>query len=213
MMKTQHSILALFFSLFCFLSFTGTVWAQDPAESANTEVQATEVLPTHVEMVSVETASEDLHPNLQLEKIWESGFDMQFNIGASAMDLQSHDLFGFDLGIKLGYRWKYGGIYFNFNDDLVFNDERGFGNNFTIDLRGIFYVPLKDNMELALGVGFGISQFTMAIPLSAGLNWHFDHLTLGFEINYLPAMHFVECGSGISFIHDLKLHFVLGYTY
>ena len=203
----------MFFSFFCFLGFTSPVWAQEPADSAFPETQATEVVPVHVEMVSTGTTSDDLRSNLQLEKIWERGFDMQFNVGASSMDLSTHEVFGYDLGLKLGYRWKYGGIYFNFNYDMLFYPDSGVGHSFTIDGRGIFYVPLTENMELALGVGFGTSHFTVSIPLSAGLNWHLDHLTLGFEVNYLPVMEFIECGSGIEFIHDLKLHFVIGYTY
>ncbi|MBO5754069.1 MAG: hypothetical protein J6S69_10360 [Proteobacteria bacterium] len=142
------------------------------------------------------------------EKSWQRGFDMRFNFGALLLFADKNIDGGFGLRLDLGYRWKYVGIYAECNVLYTLGMMAllyGWG------VRGLFYIPLRENLEFVLGLG--VTQqglMGLDIPVSAGLNWHLGDMVLGLDLIYDPVMWPDE---PYDTFHNISLNLAIGYTF
>ena len=159
----------------------------------------------------------DLNDDM-LEKAWQQGFDLRFHLAPSFMIYSvDHEYYhdtalflGLEGGIEWGYRWKYGGIYLFAS--MSYTRLVGDGDVPSEDcpawdvlITGRFFVPISTKLEAVFGCGLGWSD-GISFSLTAGLNWHWDHMLMGVELVYQGAF-FVEQKN------EIRPTFVIGYTF
>ena len=150
-----------------------------------------------------------------LEKSWQHGFDMKFSIGTDLVlsDYLEGIPLGGAFGMDLGYRWKYAGIYFHFNFGLWPSTycEELVGFSVSLGAKGIFYIPLTETLEMTFGFGLlNTNLLSFGFPLSVGMNWHIGNTTIGLDFTYQPSIYdYYE----FDWLHELRLNFVVGYTF
>lgn len=219
-MSISKLFISLLLSLFFVFSITGAAFAQidgSPDELSGQQQNVTIQDKARNLPAEFAISSEDLSNSSMLEKSWQRGGDLRVNLtGFIFVSNNIAEVSGGNFGFDLGYRWKHFGLYFHFDFSLYppSSCEEAIGFWFTLGARGLFYVPLMDNMELVLGIGIydGMIEF-IELPLSAGLSWHLGNMILGFDLVYQPKFNPAGYSDELEYFHELRATFVIGYTF
>ena len=182
----------------------------------------------NMETSNASSVTEQAMENMSMIKSWQQGFDARLNIGLGfgstkeieeCMNRSGEYMIGFHGDFEIGYRWKYGGIYFKQGIFAYTEPNAETNNGATLETiaYGRGFIPITETAEITLGLGLGIQYFGdergfIILPVSIGGIWHFNDFYLGTELRYTYAMDDIEYYEP-RHSQDVYFTFMLGYTF